>query len=119
MQFNQNVTDSDLANMFGGMLARSMRIAKGDSDGHNVRMALPSFQDRYNLYRQRDIDRYGSLEDAAGQDPYARTSQDSAERLRRLEQNWRTHADTDMRNYDLLQQRMLRNQMTSSPWTNY
>jgi hypothetical protein len=45
-----------------------MQVARGgtDPEGDSIRQMLPSFQDRYNQYRQRDIDRYGSAE-AAGQ----------------------------------------------------
>lgn len=56
-----------LPGMMEGMLGRSMQVARGGSDpaGDSIRRMLPSFQDRYGQYRQRDIDRYGSEEAAA------------------------------------------------------
>lgn len=119
--FNQNVNDSDFLNMFGGMLSRSMRVAGGDPDGNAVRQALPNFQSKYDLHKQRDIDLYGS-EDAAikhyGQ-LWAGPNASEEEMRRKVEQAWRTKADTDMRNYDLAQERAMKAQLNKPFWMQY
>ena len=65
--FSRNDGFPSLPGMMEGMLGRSMQVARGGPDpaGDSIRRMLPSFQDRMNHYRQRDIDRYGSEEAAA------------------------------------------------------
>lgn len=114
--FNQH----DLSNMLGAMLGRSMRIAKGgDPFGDSVRQQLPTFAERYNMYRQMDIDRYGSEDEV-----YKNTripNRDNAnlpmERWQaEQERRWRSKAANDMLSYQKQKDNSL---FGRSSWSDY
>jgi len=114
-----------LAGMMEGMLGRSMQVARGgtDPEGDSIRQMLPSFQDRYNQYRQRDIDRYGSAE-AAGQQ-HARflpgwDDMSPEQRAMALagsswEERLRVKATRDMDKYRALQDKQIESSF-NTPW---
>ena len=130
-QFNQ----FDASNMLGGMLARSMRLVHGDPFGGAVREALPTFQDRYDHHRQRELDRAGGMPQAIArlrqQGGYGGTSdylkglvpgsrpKTDDELAQLLEDRWRNRADTDVKNYDLWESRELRAQRNKPSWMYY
>ena len=93
---NSNFTDRDLGNMYGSMLARSMRIASGgDPDGQAIRSLIPS----------ADPSAFAS-------DPYVLSTTDPAERQKRMDQVAKFHNDTMMKNAALAGQRSALSDLT-------
>jgi len=103
MPFNQNITDSDLSNMFGAMLSRSMKVAGGgDPFGQAVRSALPQF----------------SSSEFAGS-PYVNSTKDPAERQRRMEEMAKSYRDTAALNQAMAKQRGALDDLNKPFWKQY
>lgn len=118
-----NFNQFDANNMLGAMLARSMRISSGrDPFGDAVRQTMPTFEDRYNLYRQMDIDRYGSEDEASRRTRVLNSVNYNLPPeawKKRLEERWRSQAARDMLSYKSLQDQAIQNRFNKPSWAYY